>query len=98
MISNSELQIFSQNKFFEEWNENRRFENINFILPIENIEDINFIKKNIDILEEIDLERIVDNYEIKNSTILIFRYDKKKLNVFLNKFNGIKKINKINLS
>ena len=40
MISQNELQVFSQNKFFEEWNLNKDFENINFILPVENIEDI----------------------------------------------------------
>ncbi|RPG05203.1 MAG: hypothetical protein CBE07_002605 [Pelagibacteraceae bacterium TMED247] len=96
MISQNELQVFSQNKFFEEWNLNKDFENINFILPVENIEDIDFIKKNVQVLEEIDLDRLVDNYEIKNSTILILRYDKKKLNVFFKtNLNGIKKARKI---
>ena len=96
MISQSELQLFSQNKFFEEWNDNKDFDHINFILPIENIEDINFIKKNVDILEEIDLSKLINNYEIKNSTILIFRFDRNKLDVFLKtNLNGIKKINKV---
>ncbi len=96
MIFNSELQIFSNNKFFEEWNDTKDFENISFILPVENIEDINFIKKNADVLEEIELSRLVDKYEIKNSTILILRYDEKKLNVFLKTNLGeIRKINKV---
>ncbi len=95
MISQSELQLFSQNKFFQEWNDNKDFDHINFVLPIENIEDINFIKKNKEILEEIDLSKLINNYEIKNSTILIFRFNKKKLDVFLKtNLNGIKKINK----
>jgi len=95
-ILESELQLFSQNKFFEEWNINKDFENINFILPVENIENINFIKKNVEVLEELDLRSLVDNYEIKNSTILILRYDKKKLKVFLKtNLNGIKKINQV---
>ncbi|MBH90738.1 MAG: hypothetical protein CMG67_01325 [Candidatus Marinimicrobia bacterium] len=99
LITDSEIQLFSQNKFFEEWNiENKDFENINFILPIENIEDINFLKKHIDDLEETDLSSLVDNYEIKNSTILILRYDKKKLNVFLKtNLAGLKKINNIEI-
>lgn len=96
MILESELQTFSQNNFFEEWNIDKEFENISFILPLENIDDIDFIKKNLQVLEEIDLDRLVDNYEIKNSTILILRYDKKKLKVFLKtNLNGIKKINQV---
>ena len=31
MISQNELQVFSQNKFFEEWNLNKDFENILFL-------------------------------------------------------------------
>jgi len=83
LINDSKFQILSKNKFFSEWNEEKIFENITFVLPIENLDDIDFIKTNLLTLEEIDLSRLVDNYEIRNSTILIFRYDKKKLNIFL---------------
>ena len=82
LILDSELQVFSQNKFFKEWNEQKDFENINFILPVENVDDIEFIKSNLQFLEEIDLSELVDNYEIKNSAILILRYDEGELNVF----------------
>ena len=96
LILGSELQVFSENNFFEEWNDNKDFENIDFILPVENIEDINFLKKNVKILEEIELSNLVDNYEFKNSSILILRYDEKKLNVFFKtNLNSIKKINNI---
>ena len=43
------------------------------MLPVENVEDISFIKQNISVLEEIDLNRIVNNYEIRNSVILIHK-------------------------
>ena len=93
---NSELQVFSNNKFFQEWNESQEFQNINFILPVENLDDIEFIKKNLDDLEETDLNQLVDNYEIKNSAILILRYDEKDLSVFLKtNFNNVKKFKKI---
>jgi len=93
---NSELQVFSNNKFFQEWNESQEFQNINFILPVENLDDIEFIKKNLDDLEVTDLNQLVDNYEIKNSAILILRYDEKDLSVFLKtKFNNVKKFKKI---
>ena len=96
LINENNLQIFSSNKFFEEWNENKDLENINFILPIENIEDINFIKQNIDVLEEIDLSKLVNNYEIKNNSILILRLNNNKLKVFIKtRLNGVRKNNKI---
>ena len=98
-VSNSDLKVFSENKFLEEWNNSdKNFKNINFILPLENIDDINFIKENIDDLEEKDLNRLVDNYEIKNSTILILRYYEKKLNIFFKtNLSGKKKINSMEI-
>ena len=83
LIVDSEIQVLSKNKFFEEWNNDEALENISFIMPVQNLDDIDFIKKNLSDLEEKNLSRLVDNYEIKNSTILILRYDEKKLNVFL---------------
>ncbi len=98
-ILNSELQVFSGNKFFDEWNDNKEFQDVNFILPIKNIDDLNFIKQNQDNLEEIDLGKLVDNYEIKNSAILILRYDKNILNIFIKtNFKNTKKYKKIKIT
>ncbi len=97
-ILNSELQIFSGNKFFDEWNDTKEFQDVNFILPVKNIDDLNFIKKNQDYLEEIDLSELVDNYEIKNNAIVILRYDKDTLNVFIKtNFKNTKKYKKIKI-
>tara|TARA_B100000029_G_scaffold361183_1_gene354137 strand:+ start:2619 stop:3668 length:1050 start_codon:yes stop_codon:yes gene_type:complete len=99
LILNSELQVFSNNKFFDEWNTDEDFSNIDFVLPVENLDDISFIKKNLPVLEEIDLSQLVDNYEIKNSAILILRYDEKVLNIFLKtNFKNVKKLKKIELN
>ena len=69
---------------------NKEFEEVNFILPVESLDDLVFIKKNKDDLEEIDLQSLVDKYEIKNSAILILRYDESVLNVFIKTdFKGI---------
>ena len=47
-------------------------------------------------LEETDISRLVKNYEIKNSTIIILRYNQKKLDVFLkSNLSGIDKFKKI---
>lgn len=99
LILNSELQVFSKNKFFEEWNVEEEFDNIDFVLPVENLDDIAFIKNNLSVLEEINLNQLVDNYEIKNSAILILRYDENILNVFLKtNFNSLRKLKKIELN
>ncbi len=96
LILNSELEVFSKNRFFNEWNEGEDFHNIDFVLPVENLDDIVFIKKHLSVLEETDLSQLVDNYEIKNSAILILRYDEKVLNVFLKtSFKNVKKLKKI---
>ena len=96
LVQNSELKIFRENIFLQEWNKNKYFENVNFILPVENLDDINFIKQNLSNLEEIDLSTLVNNYEIRNSAILILRYDKNKLNVFFKtNLGGVKKSKKV---
>ncbi len=95
-IMGSELQVISKNKFYEEWNAKNIYDNVNFILPLQNLDDINFIKENLSNLEETDLSRLVDIYEIKNSTIIILRFNKKKLDVFLKSdLSGSKRNKKI---
>ena len=95
-IKGSELQVISKNKFYEEWNTNNIYDNVNFVLPLQNLDDINFIKENLSNLEETDLTRLVKNYGIKNSTIIILRYEKKKLDVFLKSdLSGTKRNKKI---
>ena len=95
-IVGSELQLITKNKFYEEWNKIKTSDNVNFILPLQNIDDINFIRNNLENLEEIDLSNLVKSYNIKNSTIVILRFDKKKLDVFLkSNLSGVKKYKKI---
>ena len=95
-IVGSELQVISKNKFYAEWNKTNTYDNVNFILPLQNLDDINFINENLSKLEETDISRLVKNYEIKNSTIIILRYNQKKLDVFLkSNLSGIDKFKKI---
>ena len=95
-ITGSELQVISKNKFYADWNKTNIYDNANFILPLQNLDDINFIKENLPKLEETDLSRLVKNYEITNSTIIILRYNQKKLDVFLkSNLSGIEKLKKI---
>ena len=64
-IKNSELQVFSGNKFFEEWNMNKEFEGVNFILPVENLDDFVFIKKKPDDLRKSTYKVLLINTKLK---------------------------------
>ena len=64
--------MFSENKFYENWNKfNKKHHLLNYILPNEDIEDINIIKKNFSNIEEYNFNEIVSKYVIDDYIILI---------------------------
>ena len=73
-----DLLIFSDNKIFEQWNLfQESFHLIEYILPTEDLEDINFIKNKFDLIEEYDFREIIKKYDLENSIIaLLFVNDK----------------------
>tara|TARA_B100000524_G_scaffold220832_1_gene116378 strand:+ start:192 stop:1271 length:1080 start_codon:yes stop_codon:yes gene_type:complete len=70
-----DLLIFSDNKFFEKWNEKKEtYQLLEYILPTEDLEDFNLIKKRYEFIEEYDFKEITDKYNLKDSIIaLIFK-------------------------
>ena len=85
----NEVKMFSENSIFNSWNSTRsKFELLNYILPNEDLEDFNLIKKNIKNLESFDFKYIVQKYSISNYIVVI---------IFKNK-NQIKLLNKINFN
>ena len=70
-----ELLIFSKNNFFKEWNNyNQNFHLLEYILPTEDLEDLNFIKNKFDSIEQYDFKEVTNKYDLKDSIItLIFR-------------------------
>ena len=70
-----------------DWNKsNENYYLLNYILPNEDIEDINHIKKNINNIEDYNFNEIISKYEIKDYIILIlFQKD--------NNLNALMKIN-----
>ncbi len=74
LINNEKKQIlmFSENPLYTNWNKSKKKHHLlNYILPNEDIEDINFIKKNIDNIEEYNFNEIISKYEIEDYIILI---------------------------
>ena len=72
------ISIFSNNPIYDNWNKtNKRYQLINYLLPSEDLEDLNIIKENLDVLETYNFNEITKKYFLKNSIIsLIFRGNK----------------------
>ncbi len=72
------ISIFSNNPIYDNWNKtNKKYQLINYLLPSEDLEDLNIIKENLDVLETYDFNEITKKYFLKNSIIsLIFRGNK----------------------
>ena len=65
------MQVLSKNKFFEEWNENEALENISFVMPVQNLDDIDFIKKNLSDLNGLSRPGIVHRIDKETSGLLV---------------------------
>ncbi len=89
LIDNDKKQIllFSENLFYVNWNKSvKKHHLLNYILPNEDIEDINIIKKNINNIEEYNFDEIISKYDLDDYIILILF--KKE-----NTFNALMKTN-----
>jgi len=69
------LSIFSNNPIYANWNKrNKKYQLINYLLPSEDLEDLNLIRNKLDIIETYDFNEVTKKYFLKNSIIsLIFR-------------------------
>ena len=79
----NELYYLNQNNFYNNWNLNsKNYYLINYILPNEDIEDYDIIKKNINNIEKYNFEEITEKYDLKNEIILIMLKSNLQLRVF----------------
>jgi len=70
-----DLLIFYNNKFYEMWNkEIDKSELIKYILPTEDLEDLNLLKSKYEFIEQYDFKEITNKYDLEDSIIaLIFK-------------------------
>ncbi len=86
LIEDDNFYLFSENYFFNNWNDENKEKNnefIDYILPVENLEDIQLIKNSEDNLELINIKEILSGYDIENYIFLIIKPSERKINVFL---------------
>ena len=95
---NDQLNIYSKNYFYDNWNLNNDFELVEFILPIENIETlqkINLLKDNILTL---DVKDIFPEYPNENIAIILIEKKLDSLNIKnITKIAAIREINEFNI-
>ena len=69
---NENLVIFSDNQFYNNWNKsNKKSQIINYLLPTEDLEDLNLIKSKSSIIENYDFKEIIQKYSLDDYIITI---------------------------
>ena len=95
--SNTDLLMYSNNSIYQSWLE---FDNknylIEYVLPTEDLEDLNLIKKNYLELENYDFEKIIEKYYLKHSIVALFFKDNNQLKILSKIYLKDKKVIKSN--
>ena len=82
-----QISLFSENLFYLNWNnKNEKHYLLKYILPNEDLEDINILKKNINNIEDYDFSEIISKYDLKDYIIIIFFKNENQLRA-LSKLN-----------
>ena len=95
LFVNDEIQNFNENFFYKQWKQ-VEIENelINFILPLEDLEDISQIMEMKNKIEELNVDTLVNKYNVKNYAFAFMDYNNTKLNIYLKtNFNNNKTSN-----
>ncbi len=80
--SNNQILIYSDNPFYENWkNENNRKQLIEYILPTEDLEDLNLIRKNYLEIENYSFKQIIEKYSLDNSIVAVFFKNENEIRV-----------------
>ena len=84
LFIDEKIQNFNENFFYKKWTEvTINNKTINFILPLEDLEDISKIIAMKDRIEELKIEKLVNKYDIKNYVFALMDYQNKKLTIHL---------------
>ena len=83
----TDLLVFSNNPIYKNWKkEDKKNYLIEYVLPTEDLEDLNLIKENYLELENYDFEEIIKKYFLEHSIIVLFFKDDNQIKI-LSKIN-----------
>ncbi len=72
-LNKNQVKMYSDNIIYNLWNvDTKSYNLLNYILPTEDLEDINLVKKNIENLENFEFKEVVNKYNLENYIISIF--------------------------
>ena len=81
-LQKDKIFLFNKNIFYNNWNENiKKFHFLNYLLPNEDIEDINLLLKNSKSIEDYNFKEIIKKYDINDFIITIIYKNKDNLRV-----------------
>jgi len=84
LFINGELKNLSENYFFKNWLETKiKNQTINFILPLEDLEDLSSLKKIREDIETMDIINLSKKYNTDNYSFALMEYQNNKLNIYL---------------
>ena len=86
-INKNKIYLFSENIFYQKWNEdNKNYYLLEYLLPSEDLEDLNVIQLNSDSIENYDFMDLIQKYDLKDYIISIMFKNNDQLSV-LSKIN-----------
>ncbi len=96
-IQKDKVSLFNENIFYNKWNDKlEKFFLLKYLLPNEDLDDLNIIIQNRDIIENYDFKEIIQKYDIDDFIITIIFKNKDKIKVLSKiSFNGLLKIKNI---
>ena len=84
----NDISIFSNNPIYADWNKtNKRYQLIKYLLPSEDLEDLNLIKEKLDVIETYDFNDITKKYFLKNSIISVIFKGKNEVRILTKIYN-----------
>ena len=95
--NNNELKVFSKNPIYKNWNaKTQSYELIEYLLPSEDLEDLDLIKKNLEIIETYDFNEITKKYFLNNFIISLIYLSNNEIKVLSKIYNEKNEIIKNN--
>ena len=61
------IHLFTNNIFYDKWNDNNKnYHLLNYLLPSEDLEDINIIQRNFKTIEDYDFINLIKKYDLED--------------------------------